>query len=631
MRFRARALGMWLLTVFAASCGAVTPSDGEAARITIVSGDAQTAAVGERLADPLVVVVTDQDYEPMENMNVDFKVLEGGGTLSTQTVRTDSLGHAESLLTLGTKAGANVVEVRVQGLAIAPVMLGATAMAGAPTKLVKLTEDQNGTVNMPLVNALVVRLDDQYDNPVANQPITFSVMTNNGSLSTTSLMTGADGTASTQLTLGSAAGANAVEARSSAVPGGVVLFTATGFADSATRLVDNTVGTMTGIAGSALSAPFVVTALDASGNPVPGTAITFAVTAGGGTLSTVTIATDLDGRAVTTLTLGKSVGVNTVEARSGSLTAVAFTATGIAGTATKVIAISGGVQSGIIAGAQAAPLIALVTDANDNPVSGVSVTFTGGNVSPANAQSGANGRVQTMLTTAPLVGTNTIYASATAATSALFSVTTMPGAATQLVGLNTVAGSATVASTLQIDVQARDQNGNPVPGVAIAFAASGGSATASSPTTDAQGRVQASWTLPTAMGGYALSALSGSLPSLSWNVAATADAPASLTTTGDGQVTICDGDPLASPFVVTVFDKHGNRVPGTNVAFETSYGCFSSVTGCPQQATLTTNSQGAASVVFRTGTIGNGTSMVQSVNARVGGLLKVFNTTVNGC
>ena len=56
--------------------------------------------------------------------------------------------------------------------------------------------------------------------------------------------------------------------------------------------------------------------------------VSFAVTAGGGTLSSATATTNANGRARTWLTLGSEPGTNTVEATVEGLESVTFTATG---------------------------------------------------------------------------------------------------------------------------------------------------------------------------------------------------------------------------------------------------------------------------------------------------------------
>ena len=99
-----------------------------------------------------------------------------------------------------------------------------------------------------------------------------------------------------------------------------------------------------GATSTALANPFVVevkdgtTVLDINTgtytqvpapDPFAGVPVTFAVTAGGGTLSATTVATDANGRAQTTLTPGSSTGTNTVTAtvtHAGRTLSVSFTA-----------------------------------------------------------------------------------------------------------------------------------------------------------------------------------------------------------------------------------------------------------------------------------------------------------------
>ena len=68
-----------------------------------------------------------------------------------------------------------------------------------------------------------------------------------------------------------------------------------------------------GLPGGALANPFVVEVLDENGVAFEGVPVMFAVTSGGGTLSTTGATTDSDGRAESTLTLGQNPGTNTVE------------------------------------------------------------------------------------------------------------------------------------------------------------------------------------------------------------------------------------------------------------------------------------------------------------------------------
>ena len=83
-----------------------------------------------------------------------------------------------------------------------------------------------------------------------------------------------------------------------------------------------------GAPGATLTQPLTVEVRDQHGTPLAGTTVTFAITAGGGTLSDTTATTDAQGRAATTLTLGNQPGTNTVVATVEDLDPLTFTATG---------------------------------------------------------------------------------------------------------------------------------------------------------------------------------------------------------------------------------------------------------------------------------------------------------------
>lgn len=74
-----------------------------------------------------------------------------------------------------------------------------------------------------------------------------------------------------------------------------------------------------GTVGTALNAPFTVKVTDGSGSAVSGVTVAFAVTAGGGSLSSALVSTSSSGLASTTLTLGSFAGVNTVTVTAGTL------------------------------------------------------------------------------------------------------------------------------------------------------------------------------------------------------------------------------------------------------------------------------------------------------------------------
>ena len=70
---------------------------------------------------------------------------------------------------------------------------------------------------------------------------------------------------------------------------------------------------------ASLPQPFVVEAQDENGSALTGVSVRFAVTAGGGVLSTTITRTDENGRAESTLTLGPNLGTNTVQVSASGI------------------------------------------------------------------------------------------------------------------------------------------------------------------------------------------------------------------------------------------------------------------------------------------------------------------------
>ena len=75
-----------------------------ATRVAAVSGDGQTASVGQALAEPLVVRSEDQGGSLVPGSSITF-TLEAGGSVSVTEATTDSEALASTTWTLGTTSG----------------------------------------------------------------------------------------------------------------------------------------------------------------------------------------------------------------------------------------------------------------------------------------------------------------------------------------------------------------------------------------------------------------------------------------------------------------------------------------------------------------------------------------------
>ena len=309
--------------------------------LTKVSGDGQEGLAGEQLAKPFVVSVLDQDGSAFAGAVVTFSVTAGGGTLSAATVTTDANGRAATRLTLGSQPGTNTVEATVEGLE--PETFTATAVVQTPHSLTKISGDgQESPASTQLAEPFVVSVLDQDGEAFAGATVTFSVTAGGGMLSSTTdanpctiasstssatATTDANGQAATRLTLGSEPGTNTVSATVEGLE--PVTFTATAAEQAMPHSLTKVCGdSQEGTASILLAEPLVVLVSDEDGAAMAGMVVSFAVTAGGGTLSAATATTDANGRAATRLTLGSDPGTNTVSATVEGLEPRIFTATG---------------------------------------------------------------------------------------------------------------------------------------------------------------------------------------------------------------------------------------------------------------------------------------------------------------
>ena len=212
-----------------------------------------------------------------------------------------------------------------------------------PQTLVKTSgDDQQGPADTALDEPFVVAVRDQNGDLLEGTQVTFSVTAGGGMLSaiadanpcifksaksSITAITDANGQATTRLTLGSEPRTNTVEITVAGLE--PETFTATATEQAMPHSLAKVCGEdQEGTAGELLAEPFVVLVSDKDGAAMAGVAVTFAVTAGGGTFWATTDTTNATGRARTWLTLGSELGTNTVEATVEGLESVTFTATG---------------------------------------------------------------------------------------------------------------------------------------------------------------------------------------------------------------------------------------------------------------------------------------------------------------
>jgi adhesin/invasin len=461
------------------------------------------------------VIVYDAYNNPVPNVVVTFAVTGGGGTVTATSATTNASGIAGcGGWTLGTTAGANTLTASVTGLSGSPVTFTATGTAGAATKYVVTSSSYSPASRSTIT--LTAQLADQYGNPVATQGIavTWSRTGTGGQFGSTASTTNASGVATTTYRVSRYAGrAYTFTARST--NGGTrtgTSATVTVVAGTPTQMALYAGNNQTATVGTAVATAPSVRLRDQYGNNCANAAVTFTVTAGGGTITTAAATTDANGIATCgSWTLGTTVGTNTLTATRTGLTTVTFTATGTVGAASKMSLNAGNTQTATAGTAVATAPSVLVTDAYNNPVSGIAVTFAvasgGGTVTTTAATTNATGVATcgswTLGTTA---GANTLTATRAGLTGSpvTFTATGVAGAATKYVvassSYNPVAGTA-----VTVTAQLADQYNNAVAtqGIAVTFTRAPASGTLGTPnpaTTNAAGVATITFTTATTVG-----------------------------------------------------------------------------------------------------------------------------------
>ena len=392
-----------------------------------------------------------------------------------------------------------------------------------PQTLTKVSGDgQGGQAGAQLAKPFVVSVLDQDGSPFAGAVVSFSVTAGGGTLSATTVTTDANGRARSTLTLGSDPGANTVVATVAGL--GMVTFTATVVVQTAHSLTKVSGDGQEGPASTQLAAPFVVSVLDQDGSALAGVDVTFAVSAGGGTLSAVSATTNADGHAATTLTLGSDPGTNTVEAAVDGIEVVTFTATITEQTSHSLTKVSGDNQEGPASAQLAAPFVVSVLDQDGSALAGVDVTFAvsaGGGMlsattdtnpctvvsstSSATATTDANGRARIRLTLGSDLGTNTVEATVEGLGPVTFTATAAeqatPHSLTKVCG-DDQEGTAGALLAEPFVVSVVDEDGAAMAGVNVSFTvtAGGGTLSSATATTNANGRARTWLTLGSELG-----------------------------------------------------------------------------------------------------------------------------------
>jgi hypothetical protein len=600
-----------------------TGTVGAASQIAVNAGNAQTAVAGTAVPILPSVLVRDAGNNPVAGVAVTFAVVSGNGSVTGASTTTTASGIATvGSWTLGTTAGANSLSATATGAGITgnPVTFTATGTPGTAAKLGFGVQPSNVAAGSSITPAVTVAIQDANGNTVtgATNSITVAIGANPGSSTLGGTLTASpvSGVATfSNLTLNKAGTGYTLTASSNPVLTGA---TSTGFnvtAGAATTLTIAAGQSQTATVGTAVAIDPSVLVTDANGNPKSGVSVTFAVTAGSGTVvPTTAILTDANGLAtVTSWTLGSTAGTNnnTLSATSAGLTGspAVFTASATAAGGSKLAITtqpSTTAQSGVTFAAQ--PVIQLQDNLGNNvAIAGVIVSAsiqTGGGTlnGTTTATTDANGTATfTNLSISGTVGSRTLLFGAagySGVASNSISITAGPASTISLTAGNNQTATVNTNVATAPSVVVRDAASNPVSGVNVTFAVTGGGGTVVPTTaiaTNASGvATVTSWTLGTTAGTNTMTATSGSLSGSPVTFTATGVAGAATqiaVSAGNGQSATV-GTAVAIDPAVVVRDAFSNPVSGVNVTFAVTGGGGTVV---PTTA-IATNASGVATV-----------------------------------
>lgn len=306
-----------------------------------------------------------------------------------------------------------------------------------------------------------------------------------------------------------------------------------------------------------------------------------------------------------------------------------------------ITATSGTPQTALTGAAFTLPLVATVKDANGNPLSGVSVTFTAPSSGASGTFSGnsltnvvstnASGQATSSTFTANSISGGAYTVTATVSgvgTAAAFSLTNSarpPSSITPTSGTPQTAKVHTAFAALVATV--KDSNGNPVNGATVTFTAptSGASGTFANGSNIATAATNSSGvaTSPaftanaTAGGPYTVTAIvTGVSTPANFSLTNSPGPAAAISATGGTPQSIGVKTAFASPLSATVKDSSGNTISGIAVTFTApSSGASGTFSNGSNTITVTTNSSGVAiSGTFTANAVANSYNVTATVS-----------------
>jgi len=222
-----RAKAWWVGALYGLVAGCGGDGGGEPTRSIIIakiSGDAQDGVVGQTLADPIQVLVTENNA-PLAGATVNWLTTGTEGILAPETSATDANGLTSASWTLGRFVGINRVTAQVSDGNQPAINFTAQAFPDHPAVLLKEAGDNQSAFVNRVLDDISVRVTDQFENSVPGVDVEWSA--SSGTLSSSHVFTDPGGVSTVQLTLGGTPGTVTVTAAVPGLSGSPQVFTET--------------------------------------------------------------------------------------------------------------------------------------------------------------------------------------------------------------------------------------------------------------------------------------------------------------------------------------------------------------------------------------------------------------------
>ena len=267
---------------------------------------------GEVLSDSVAIRVTDSTGRALADIPVRWTV-DDGGSVDALAARTDSMGVVRAQWTLAKRTGAQSLRAHVGAASgargIAPVVIRATALAGAPTALVIVSGDaQRGAAGAALMKPIVVRVEDANGSGVAGTVV--QLAPSNGMVADSALTTNEQGLVKVRWTMGRSAGTHALALRVDGVPKPVKVGARATPAAPANLSFDDAPEPVSPGKSKAKSRYLYAVVTDVYGNVVPDARMLFATKSG--SVTPTQAVSDARGRTALTWTPGARPGEQTL-------------------------------------------------------------------------------------------------------------------------------------------------------------------------------------------------------------------------------------------------------------------------------------------------------------------------------